>query len=144
MFTLDQAQSLLPLLESLLQRAMESRQAAQAVEEELFNISHRIFMMGGMHVDLERVTGLKANAEAQKKRLQETVAEIDAIGVQVKDLEAGLLDFPCRLDGETVLLCWKRGEAQIEYWHTEDAGFRGRQAVDDRFRRRSAMGGRPN
>ncbi len=143
-FTLDEAQSLLPLLDSLLRRAMESREAAQAIEEELSELSHRIFLMGGMHVDLGRVTKLKADAEAQMKRARETVAEIDAIGVQVKDLAAGLLDFPCRVDGETVLLCWKRGEAQIDYWHTMDAGFRGRQAIDDRFRRRSTMGGRPN
>lgn len=143
-FTLDEAQALLPLLESLLTRAMESRDAAQAIEDELSQLSHRIFLMGGMHVDLGRVIKMKAEAEALMKRTRETVAEIDAIGVQVKDIAAGLLDFPCRVDGETVLLCWKRGEAQIEFWHTMEAGFRGRQAIDDRFRRRSSMGGRPN
>lgn len=143
-FTLEEAQALLPLLNSLLMRAMESKDAAQAIEDELSQLSHRIFLMGGMHVDLGRVTKMKAEAETLMKRTRETVAEIDAIGVQVKDIALGLLDFPCRVDGETVLLCWKRGEAQIEFWHTMEAGFRGRQAIDDRFRRRSSMGGRPN
>lgn len=143
-FTLDEAQSLLPLLESLLHRAMEARQAAQAIEDELTDLSHRIFLMGGMRVDLERVIERKAELESHVKRAKETVAEIDSIGVQVKDMEAGLLDFPCRVEGETVLLCWKRGEKEIGFWHTVEAGFRGRQAIDDRFRRRTALGDRPN
>ncbi len=143
-FTLDEAQSLLPLVESLLNRAMEARQAAQAIEDELTELSHRIFLMGGMRVDLERVIERKAELDSHGKRAKESVAEIDAIGVQVKDIEAGLLDFPCRLDGEIVLLCWKRGETEIGFWHSMESGFRGRQVIDDRFRRRSAMGGRPN
>jgi hypothetical protein len=48
------------------------------------------------------------------------------------------------VEDEIVLLCWKRGEETIEYWHSVDAGFRGRQLIDERFRRRSASGGRPN
>ena len=78
------------------------------------------------------------------KRVRETIAEIDEIGVQVKDLDSGLLDFPCRLDDQVVLLCWRMGETSIEHWHTMDSGFNGRQPVDDRFRRRSSSGGRPN
>ncbi len=143
-FTLDEAQSLLPLLESLLKRAMEGKQAAQTIEDELTELSRRIFLMGGMRVDLEQVMQQKAALESHLKITRETVAEIDAIGVQVKDLETGLLDFPCRVDGEIVLLCWKRGEPEIGFWHTVESGFRGRQAIDDRFRRRTALGGRPN
>jgi hypothetical protein len=82
--------------------------------------------------------------EEQQKRAKDMLAEMDAVGVQVKDLENGLLDFPCRVEDEIVLLCWKRGEETIEYWHSVDAGFRGRQLIDERFRRRSASGGRPN
>ncbi len=77
-------------------------------------------------------------------RVRESIAEIDSIGVQVKDIDAGLLDFPCRLDDQVVLLCWRMGEPSIEHWHTVDSGFQGRQPVDERFRRRSASGGRPN
>jgi len=63
------------------------------------------------------------------------LAEIDAIGVQVKDLDTGLLDFPCHMDGETVLLCWRMGEPRIDFWHSVEDGFRGRQPIDERFRR---------
>ncbi len=143
-FTLDEAQSLLPLLESLLNRAIEARQSAQAIEDELTELSQRIFLMGGVRVDLERVMQQKAELESYGRRAKESIAEIDAIGVQVKDIETGLLDFPCRVEGEIVLLCWKRGEAEIAFWHTVESGFRGRQAIDDRFRRRTALGERPN
>jgi hypothetical protein len=56
--------------------------------------------------------------------------------VQVKDLDSGLLDFSCRLDEEIVLLCWKMGESSIDYWHTQDSGFAGRQPIDESLQRR--------
>ena len=143
-FTLDEAQSLLPVLESLLKRAMEARRAAQSVESELNELPQRIYLSGGMRVNSASVAKQRAEVEEHLKQVQESVAEIDAIGVQVKDLDSGLLDFPFRLDEEIVLLCWRMGETAIEHWHTIDSGFQGRQPVDDRFRRRSTSGGRPN
>jgi len=47
--------------------------------------------------------------------------------VQVKDLDVGLLDFPCKVDGEIVLLCWKLGETKIGFWHDTNSGFAGRK-----------------
>jgi hypothetical protein len=60
-------------------------------------------------------------------RCQDTVNEINAIGVQVKDMK-GLLDFPSVLDGKSILLCWKLGEKEIAYWHSPEDGFRRPQA----------------
>ena len=136
-FTLDEAQALLPVLESLLKRAMESKAAAEAIGEELTDLSRKIFLSGGMLVDSSHVVARKLVMEEHLKRAKDMLAEIDAVGVQVKDLESGLLDFPCKVDDEVVLLCWKRGEPSSEYWHSVEAGFRGRQPVDERFRRRS-------
>jgi len=143
-FTLDEAQSLLPVLESLLKRAMEGRRAAQLVESELNELPQRIYLSGGMRVNSAGVARQRAEVEEHLKQVQETIAEIDAIGVQVKDLDSGLLDFPCQINGEVVLLCWRMGERAIEHWHTVEAGFQGRQLVDERFRRRVTAGGRPN
>jgi hypothetical protein len=143
-FTLDEAQSLLPVLESLLKRAIEGKQSAEAVNAKLADLARRIYVSGGMRVDSGSVTSQRAELEAEMQRVRESVAEIDAIGVQVKDLETGLLDFPCRLEDEIVLLCWQMGEPSIEYWHPTDTGFKDRQPVDERFRRRSASGNRPN
>jgi hypothetical protein len=140
-FTIDEAQSLLPVLESLLKRAIEGKQAAEKVETSLSELARRIYLSGGMRVDAASVVNQRAEMEAHLKLARESVAEIDAIGVQVKDIETGLLDFPCRLDDEVVLLCWHIGESSIEHWHTVESGFKGRQPVDERFRRRSTSGG---
>jgi hypothetical protein len=143
-FSLDEAQSLLPVLESLLKRAMDGKRSAQSVESDLNSLVQRIYFSGGLLVNTADVARQRTEMEAHLKRVRESIAEIDAIGVQVKDLESGLLDFPCRVDDEVVLLCWRVGEPAIEYWHTLEAGVQGRQPVDDRFRRRAASGGRPN
>jgi hypothetical protein len=144
-FTLDEAQSLLPVLESLLKRALAGKQDAEAVEEKLGELSRRIYLSGGMKVDVASVVRQRAEMDAHLSRVKETIAEIDSIGVQVKDLDSGLLDFPFRLDDEVVLLCWRMGETSIEHWHTLESGFKGRKPVDDRFRRGKPFGpNRPN
>jgi hypothetical protein len=143
-FTLDEAQSLLPVLESLLKRALEGKQEAEKVESGLNDLVRRIYFAGGLNVDVSSVLKLRAQIDLHMQQVRESVAEIDAIGVQVKDLNSGLLDFPCRLDDEVVLLCWRMGESSIEHWHTQEAGVKGRQPVDERFRRRSGPGNRPN
>ena len=143
-FTLEEAQSLLPVLESLLKRALEGKRAAEEVDSSLSDLARRIYLSGGMRVDVGAVAKQRAEIEAHLQRVRESIAEIDSIGVQVKDLDAGLLDFPCRLDDQVVLLCWRMGETSIEHWHTVDSGFGGRQPVDERFRRRTSSGGRPN
>ncbi|MDR3774923.1 MAG: DUF2203 domain-containing protein [Terracidiphilus sp.] len=140
-FTIDEAQSLLPVLESLLKRAIDAKKAAEEVESGLSELARRIYISGGMRVDAAAVVKQRAEMEAHLKQARETIAEIDAIGVQVKDLETGLLDFPYRLDDQVVLLCWRMGESSIEHWHTVESGFKGRQPVDERFRRRSTSGG---
>lgn len=143
-FTLDEAQSLLPVLEALLKRALDGKQAAEEVESRLADLGRRIYLSGGMRVDISSVARERAEMESHLTRVRESIGEIDSIGVQVKDLDNGLLDFPFKLEEEVVLLCWKMGEPAIEHWHTMEAGFRGRQPVDERFRRRSGQNGRPN
>jgi hypothetical protein len=63
-------------------------------------------------------------------RLAESVGELETLGVQLKDYERGLIDFPAMRDGRVVLLCWQLGEGdRIEWWHDLDAGFAGRQPL---------------
>jgi hypothetical protein len=143
-FTLEEAQSLLPLVDSLLTRAIQSKEAAEQIESELSILTRRIHLAGGMTVDIAKVAAQRVSLEEHLQRARETIAEIDAIGVQIKDLDAGLLDFPCRVEDEIVLLCWKAGEPAIEHWHTVESGFKGRQPIDDRFRRRTNSSSRPN
>jgi hypothetical protein len=132
-FTLSEAQTLLPLLESLLRRAQAAGTRSAELEFEMQQLTQRIFMSGGMHVDVAQAARRRAEHEKAVKEAQDTLAEIDEIGVQVKDLEKGLLDFPCLMEGQTVLLCWKLGEKEIGFWHTTETGFAGRQPLDARF-----------
>ena len=134
-FSLEEAQTLVPVLESLMKNAMEAKQTAESIAEELQQLSQRIFMNGGTLVRIAEVAKQRAQHDKSVQQVKDTLAEIDSIGVQVKDLDTGLLDFPCRLGEEVVLLCWKMGEQEIQHWHTMDSGFSSRQAVDERFRR---------
>jgi hypothetical protein len=134
-FTLEEANALLPVVESLLGQAIAAKEEAERLEGEIQSLRQRIFLSGGMTVDIAGVARNRTEVDAQVQKAKEVLAELDSIGVQVKDLDMGLLDFPCRVDGEVVLLCWRRGENRIEYWHTLDSGFRGRQPLDARFGR---------
>ena len=134
-FTLDEAKMLLPVLESLLRAAISGKKLMEEVDGELQELSHRIFLNGGTHVDVLAVARRKAERAKAEQRAKDALAEIDSIGVQVKDIDIGLLDFPCEVDGKTVLLCWKMGEDSITHWHATDEGFAGRKLIDERIAR---------
>ncbi len=133
-FSLDEAQSLLPVLESLLRRAIDAKACATGIEAELQALSRNVFLAGGMLVDVGAVTRQRTAQRASVQQAQDALQEIDSIGVQVKDLDKGLLDFPCRLGEQVVLLCWMLGEPRIDFWHTVESGFQGRKPLDERFR----------
>jgi hypothetical protein len=132
-FTLDEALTLLPILESLLKQAIQGKQLIESVDAELQELAHRVFLNGGMRLDVVHLARRKAEREKAIHRVKDALAEIDATGVQVKDIDIGLLDFPCRVDGEIVLLCWKYGETGITHWHGTNEGFAGRKPIDDRI-----------
>jgi hypothetical protein len=123
-FTLDEAQSLLPVLESLLRSAIESKKLIETVDTELQETAHRVFLAGGMHLNIMQLARRKAEREKAIQKLKDAMAEIDAMGVQVKDLE---------VEGKTVLLCWKLGEKGITHWHGISEGFAGRKPIDERI-----------
>ena len=132
-FTLNEAQKLLPVLESLLRAAIEGKKLIESVDSELQEVVHRVFLNGGTFLNIIHLARRKAEREKAVQRVKDSMAEIDAIGVQVKDLDIGLLDFPCNVDGRTVLLCWKLGEKEITHWHGTSEGFAGRKPIDERI-----------
>lgn len=134
-FTLDEAQSLLPVLESLLRAATAAKTLMDEVDSEMQALHHRIFLNGGMFLEMVPLARRKAERARAEQRAKDALAEIDSIGVQVKDLGIGLLDFPCEVDGRKILLCWKLGENAITHWHGIDEGFAGRKPIDSRIAR---------
>jgi hypothetical protein len=132
-FTFDEAQRLLPVLESLLRTAIDGKKLIEAVDAEFQELAHHVFLSGGLLVNIVQVARRKAEREKTIHRVKDALAEIDSTGVQVKDLDIGLLDFPCEVEGRTVLLCWKLGETGITHWHGTDEGFAGRNPIDEKI-----------
>ena len=124
---------MLPVLESLLRKSIESKTLIEEIDQEFSDLSERIFLNGGMLVDVRACAARKAAREKAIQSAKDTLSEINAIGVQVKDLDIGLLDFPCRVDGEIVLLCWKMGEPTITHYHGTEEGYAGRRPIDERM-----------
>ena len=134
-FTLDEAHELLPVLESLLRQAIDGKKQIEEIDKELKDVAHRVFLTGGMLLPLARLARRKAEREKAAQQVKDAVSEINSTGVQVKDLDIGLLDFPCVVDSHTVLLCWKLGEKKITHWHGVQEGYAGRKPIDDRIPR---------
>ena len=143
-FTLLEAQRLLPVLSSLLKRATEGKQLIEQIEKEFQDLNHRILLSGGLFVNVPQMARRKAEKDKAMNDIKDALAEIEAIGVQVKDLDIGLLDFPCIVDDQIVLLCWKLGEEKIQYWHGVEEGFRGRKPIDDRIAKAGKKREKPN
>lgn len=132
-FTLDEAHMLLPILESLLRQAIQGKKLIEAVDNELQETAHRVFLNGGTMLNVVHLARRKAEREKAIRRIKDTLAEIEATGVQVKDLDIGLLDFPCKVSGEVLLLCWKLGESAITHWHGTSEGYAARKPIDERI-----------
>jgi hypothetical protein len=138
-FTLDEAQSLLPVLESLLRTATGARKVVEQFEHDQQALQQRIFLTGGMFLDIVPLARKKAERTKAEQRAKDALAEIDSIGVQIKDLDIGLLDFPCQVEGQVILLCWRLGEKAITHWHGTEEGFAGRKPIDERIARAKKM-----
>jgi hypothetical protein len=111
-----------PLAERMV--AIAARVTAVAVEQ---GEARRLASRNGSH------TGQPAEDASRSEPLAELeacLAELGAIGVEVKDIDTGLLDFPALRDGEEVLLCWQVGEPTVSWWHRREDGFAGRCAID--------------
>jgi len=132
-FSLDEAQSLLPVLESLLRSAVSAKKLMDEIDGEQQALHHRIFLNGGTFLDVVPLARRKAERTKSEQRAKDALEEINSIGVQVKDLNMGLLDFPCEVDGQIILLCWKLGEKVITHWHGTEEGFAGRKPINERI-----------
>src|SRR3984893_4184837 len=142
-FTLQQAEKLLPEVESALREAIALKSEYEEAEKERQSFSTRIALLGGVSVDSAQLLDKKHRRESSAHRLKAAIEKIQEFGCLVKDLDTGLIDFPTLLNGVEVYLCWKVGEAGIPFWHGVDEGFRGRKPIDADFLAQH-RGERPN
>ena len=127
-FTPEEANEALAQVRPLVVQMVEERRAHVQALERQEELEGSIRGNGG-GIPPAELAESAAEVERLARDLARTVDELAELGVQVKDLDEGLVDFPARRRGETVLLCWKLGEDEIRYWHTQDAGFAGRRPL---------------
>ncbi len=132
-FTHGEAESLLPEVERSLREAIAQKERYEVAGESLRSVAQRVSLAGGSLVNREAIMEDRARRDASGERLKEAVEEIQALGVLIKDLDIGLIDFPTLFRGQEVYLCWKFGERGIRYWHGIEEGFRGRKEIDRDF-----------
>ena len=129
-FTVDQANRLLPEITPLLEALRESQRtlaAYQTTQEEL-----KVKARSNGHNHSEEIAEMARSIQIATKQASDLVSQITAMGIQVKDIEMGLVDFPTIHDGRRVLLCWKLGETAVDYWHEVNTGYGSRQPIQDR------------
>jgi hypothetical protein len=134
-FTLEQAHRTLAHVEGTIRGAIALKAEYQSAEDELREVNRKLMVSGGMMVDRGRIAMLRSARDDAATRLSAAIEAIQELGCQVKDLDMGLLDFPTLYKGQEVCLCWRLGEARIEYWHDTEEGFRGRKRIDEEFLR---------
>ena len=127
-FTPEEANAALPEIRPLVEEMVARRAAhldALSRQEEL----EGSIRGNGGGIPPARLAEAADDVDREARALAKVVDEIAARGVEVKDVDEGLVDFPALRRGETVLLCWRLGEDEIGYWHTTEDGFDGRRPL---------------
>ena len=140
LFTLTEAQRLLPRVADSLAEAIAAKARYETHHAELRGVSQKVALSGGAMVDRDRFIHIRSQREAAAIALKERLDNIQDFGCVVKDLDTGLIDFATLYRGEEVCLCWKLGESSIQFWHGVDEGFAGRKPIDEEFRQHHSTG----
>jgi len=118
LFTVAEANQLIPALRELLERL---RAARAALTDQSQRATRRAASNG---------SALAATAgSSAEDAFNALLGEIEALGVTVRDAESGLVDFAATREGEPIYLCWRPDEAEVSFWHPRDTGFAGRQPL---------------
>jgi hypothetical protein len=127
LFTLDEADRTLPLVQRIVQDLTAEYPAWRAA------VARFELLTGGARADWGETGELLAAREAiaaHAERINRYLQELEAVGCVFKGFEAGLVDFYSLRDDRPVFLCWRLGEERISHWHDIDSGFAGRQPID--------------
>ncbi len=128
-YTRAEAEALLPRLGGLLRELQLLRDELADQEEQYTALRTRVLSNGhNMQGNAQRIKMAIATTTAQITQRIHAIAEL---GVVLKDLEVGLVDFPAQRNGREVYLCWRLGEDHIGWWHEVDSGFASRQPLED-------------
>jgi hypothetical protein len=131
-FTVAEANSALPLARAIVKDIAALAHDLRERHERLSRLkpNESVKLAPEYQEELQQVT---AEFDRDHERMREYIKELTALGIELKDFDTGLVDFPCRLEDREVYLCWRLGEAEVSHWHETDAGFAGRREITPEF-----------
>lgn len=121
-FTVEQANALLPTIRPMVAALLEARQRIVDVQPELWPVLEKAVGNGGSAKAAAVLTDFEI--------VDKNVKAITALGLEMKDVNSGLVDFLAERDGREVYLCWRYNEPKVAHWHDLEAGFAGRRPLE--------------
>jgi hypothetical protein len=132
-FTYQLAMDLLPEVVLLLESARDAKLARHKAQADLAAYKKRLVMAGGAFPNQNRLAAYADLAKTSHDGLKRAVEQLEELGIEVRDIEKGLIDFPAMYQGQPVYLCFQLGEKSITHWHPADEGFEGRRPISQDF-----------
>jgi len=124
-FTVEQANKTLPLVRRIVEDVVRQHRLwrEKILELDLVASSSRA------EEPRQRAEQLEGEAQLLAREIDGYQRELEQLGILLKDRRLGLVDFPSEMGGRRVLLCWRLGESEVQFWHDEDAGYAGRHPL---------------
>jgi hypothetical protein len=129
-YTVAQANASLPLVRAIVRDITEMYRDLRERQERLSRVQSGPRASPGDAYQ-EELQQIEAALERDQARILECEAELASLDIELKDYRVGLIDFPSLRDGREVYLCWRLGEPAVAFWHELDAGFAGRQQIQE-------------
>ena len=124
-FTVEEANRTLPLVRRIVEDVVRQHRIWREKILELDLVASS----GRADEPRERAEQLERDAQSLAREIDGYQKELDELGIQLKDRRLGLVDFPSEIAGKRVLLCWRLGEGEVQFWHDEDSGYAGRRPL---------------
>jgi hypothetical protein len=124
-FTVEQANRTLPLVRKIVEDVVQQHRRWREAILELDLVASSI----RADDPSERASALERAVQALAREIDGYKRELEELGIQLKDPRLGLVDFPSEMAGRNVLLCWRLGEPEVQFWHEVDSGYAGRQPL---------------
>jgi hypothetical protein len=137
-YDFDKANARLPEVRETLLRLRAQRDEIVGVRDRIVELNAPALAGGAATYgastaeEVARETGrLRMKMQGLVDQMQAGVLELDAWGIQLREIETGLVDFPALVSGRPVWLCWRLGEERVQWWHETTEGFDGRRRIED-------------
>ena len=121
-FSITDANKILPIV-------IKKFNYSKMLKNEIIKIEQQISSDFTSKTSMEDYTILKQKLNRKVTEFYLSIEDLESLGVVLKGLEQGLLDFPAKRFDEEIWLCWKEGETEIKFWHEKNSGFMGRKPI---------------